>query len=111
MTTKFKNITAIKQANIDAGQFWFSPNTLKFFNCIVYPTVYYGRYFVTSEQNDLDPELPEPREYSVRYANSDGTIATVKTGMKSRANVATVVDQSFTELTKNGAALPDTYPE
>ena len=58
-------ITAIKQANRDAGNHWFEPATLRFFRSRVLPTVYQGPggiYFVSSEQfNDASP-----RRYTVR---------------------------------------------
>lgn len=54
----------IRHANEDAGLYWFSPATLRFFRSRVSAAVYQGTggiYFVTSEQG---PNMS--REYSVR---------------------------------------------
>jgi hypothetical protein len=64
-------VHAIKQANKDAGQYFFSPDTMRFFNTkIASKRVYGGRYFITSEQFDYN----SPRLYTIREAKPDGTI-------------------------------------
>lgn len=68
----YKNITEIRVANDNRGHHWFEPDTMKFFKSIVYPTVYGGCYFVTSEKG---PD--NVRRYSVRVCNLDGSISTV----------------------------------
>jgi hypothetical protein len=65
----YRSIAAIKAANRAAGHFFFSADTMKFFKSKVYPTVYGGRYFVTSEQ----PPHGD-REYQVRWADDRGHI-------------------------------------
>lgn len=74
----FQSIEQIKATNRRNGGFWFSPDTLRFFNCRVAPTVHQlseadGALFVTSEQR----ESYTPRLYTVRRATPDGKIDTV----------------------------------
>ncbi len=69
----FRTIEEIKQANANAGQHWFSPDTMRYFNSRVLAGVIGGRYFVTSERYDDGT----PRLYTIRVANEDGTIDTV----------------------------------
>lgn len=70
----FKSIEDIKKANANAGLHWFEPATLRYFGSRVSPTLYGGRYFITSEQRRFDGS---PRRYSVRVASADGSIDTV----------------------------------
>jgi hypothetical protein len=69
----FSNIEEIRAANRDAGLFFFSPDTMRFFRSRVGRELYGGRFFITSEQFDD----AAPRWYSVRCANRDGSIDTV----------------------------------
>jgi len=70
----YPTIAAIKAANAAAGQFFFSPDTMRFFRSkIESRSVIGGRYFITSEQFDFR----SPRLYTVRRANDDATIDTV----------------------------------
>ena len=69
----FRAIADIKARNEAAGNFWFSKDTLRFFNSEVYSGVYGSGLFITSERM----ELHMPKLYSVRYARPDGDIATV----------------------------------
>lgn len=69
----FFTIKEVKQANKDLGHHWFSPDTIRFFNCRVLPTVYGGHYFITSEKYDYN----SPRLYTIRFVSSDGSIDTV----------------------------------
>jgi hypothetical protein len=58
-------MSMIRQANKDAGQFWFSPSTLRFFDSVAGRDVHQGPggvFFVSSEQFDAR----SPRLYSVR---------------------------------------------
>jgi len=68
----FETIDEIKTANAEAGYFWFSPETLRFFSSRISTKVYGGRYFVSSEK-----EYDGARRYTVREARSDGSINTV----------------------------------
>lgn len=69
----FANITAIKRANKEIGHHFFSKGALRFFNSTVYPRVYGGRYFVTSEFSSGTA----PVRYTVRGAEPNGAIKTV----------------------------------
>lgn len=73
--TGFQDIEQIKQANREAGRFFFSPDTMRFFASRVLPTVYGGRFFVTSEKRGFDDD---GREYRVRVAFDNGEIETVE---------------------------------
>ena len=70
------NISDIKRANREAGRFWFSPATLRFFESRILPSVYEGPggiYFITSEQGPHGP-----RAYTVRrFFPGRATIGTV----------------------------------
>lgn len=68
----FRDMEEVRQANREAGDFWFSPDTLRFFNSVVESDLIDGRYFVTSEQG---PDMP--RKFSVREVREDATVQTV----------------------------------
>jgi hypothetical protein len=68
----YLTIAEIKAANKAAGDYFFEPDTLKFFRSVVHPVVYGGTYFVTSEQAPYDS-----RRWTVRAADPDGSISTV----------------------------------
>lgn len=73
---KFYSIEAIESANARAGRFFFSKDTLRFFQSRIGSRVYRGAsgwYFVTSERYGLR----YPRHYTVRKANPNGTIDTI----------------------------------
>jgi hypothetical protein len=67
---KYGTIEDIKRANREAGRYWFSPDTLRFFRSRVGREVYGGRFFISSEQRETYTE----RRYTVREAMPDGTI-------------------------------------
>lgn len=69
----FFTIQEIKDANKAAGQHWFSPDTMRFFRCRVSGPVI-ANLFVSSEQG---PGWDEPRRYTIRRANADGSIDTI----------------------------------
>lgn len=71
----FRNITEIKKANKEAGHHFFDRDTVKFFGSVVYPEVYGGCYFITSEDNFDQTE----RRFTVRQADERGHIWTVWT--------------------------------
>ena len=65
---------AIRAENARIGHHFFSRDTLRFFDSrIPRATVDGSRYFVTSERFDYS----SPRLYTVRYANTDGSIDTI----------------------------------
>jgi hypothetical protein len=76
--TKFTSISQIKEANADAGHFYFSPHTMRFFRSRVSSELFgpAGSVFITSEKNEgMGYEFP--RGYTVRRINDDATIAQV----------------------------------
>lgn len=68
----WNSIHEIKAANKAFGKFFFSPGAMRFFASIVYPRVYGGRFFVTSEKAPY-----EPRKYCIRMATDEGDIETI----------------------------------
>jgi hypothetical protein len=72
----FTSIREIAEANERSGHHWFKAETLRYFGCRVSPTVYGGRYFVSSEQ-DTYGAWNYQRRYTVRMANENGTIETI----------------------------------
>ena len=74
----YRTLAEIKAANASSGQrYWFSPDTMRFFRSVADHGVIGGRYFVTSEQYVPYDGDPDPRRFTVRVANDDGTIGTV----------------------------------
>ena len=71
--TTYKTIDEIKQANEDAGRFWFSPGALRFFNSHIHSPVFGGRYFVSSERFDET----YPKLFTVHRINDEGHIETI----------------------------------
>lgn len=68
-------LTEIKNVNHKAGEYYFSPDTMRFFKSRISETLYpvsNGAYFVTSEKG---PD--NVRRYSVRFAHDNGKIETV----------------------------------
>lgn len=104
MYRRYRDIEEIKQANADAGQHFFKPDTMRFFNSRVLDGVIQGRYFVTSER----PPSDEPRMYTARYATEDGHIETVgefmahatkaKAVMAAQLHAAEVAKQADSEV-------------
>jgi len=70
------NYTQISQIIRDAearGSHFFSASTMRFFSSRILPTIYGGKYFITSER---DTYSDRPRYYTVRSA-VDGDINTM----------------------------------
>ena len=57
----------VKRNNKEAGQFWFSLTTMRFFQSKVESELIDGKFFVTSEQSGWD----SPRLYSIRKYNPE----------------------------------------
>ena len=74
-------ITEVKARNREAGQYCFSPSTMRFFRSKVArwtTTAADGRvYFVSSEQFVGSSGVASPRRYTVRVQKHDGSIDTV----------------------------------
>ena len=65
------NTTQLKQLARDCGSYFFSPDTMRFFNSRVSNNVWGGRYFITSERYDYNT----PRRYTVReFTYSNGVL-------------------------------------
>jgi hypothetical protein len=73
----YRTLADIRAANAVAGHYFFTPDTLRFFRSRIAPGVIGGRFFVTSEQFVPSSGDPDPRLYTVRRANDDGTVDTV----------------------------------
>ena len=71
----FRTITEMKVANADAGRYFFTRDTMRFFRSRIVPGVIAGRIFITSEQFDDS----SPRLYTVRVMGDDGDTADVST--------------------------------
>ena len=67
----YRNTTEIIEANKEAGQFFFSKNTMRFFKSHVLYGVYGGKYFLTSEKKCFNDYT---RVYSVQMINEDCSI-------------------------------------
>ena len=67
-------IAAIREADHRAGRYFFSADTMKFFNSRVLPTVYEGPggiYFITSEKFRGSDGVSAPRKYTIRQFSPD----------------------------------------
>ena len=70
----FQTIAQVREANKKSEQYWFSKDTMKFFNCTIESELYRGGFFITSERM----ELGMPKEYTIRrVTNEKGNIETV----------------------------------
>ena len=64
----------VKRNNKEAGLFWFSPDSMRFFRCKIESELIGGKFFVSSEQFAEDA----PRLYSIRkYDSKTHSIDTV----------------------------------
>ncbi len=73
----FDTIGEIRRANRDSGHHWFEPSTLRFFGSRILPTIYYHRYFISSEQDKTIDGPAAPRLYTIRHAADNGSVSTV----------------------------------
>lgn len=74
----YKTMAQLKQMNRNAGRYYFSRDTMRFFNSRVSNNVYTGTtgwYFVTSERMRYHPDYP--RLYSVCKMSPDGSVSTI----------------------------------
>lgn len=67
---RYTNIAEITAANKAAGRFWFSADTIAFFNARVESRIYANasgtkRFWVDSIQDKRHPMGPQPREYKI----------------------------------------------
>ena len=71
----FHSIEQIKTANEAAGQYWFSPDTMRFFQSRTHGAVINGHYFISSECDGTQAGLL--RRYTIHKVNADGKIKTI----------------------------------
>jgi hypothetical protein len=67
----WSSIEEIRAANEATGQVWFSEETMRWWDTVILPRVYGGRYFVTSEA-----PADSNRRYTVRRALDNSTVET-----------------------------------
>lgn len=97
-------IDEIKQANRDAGRYFFAPDTLRFFNGRVHSRVYGGEYFVTSEQY-VGYGVKRNRRYTVRHTVDGVDIDTVgefqqyRTSAQAHSEARRLASELFDETT------------
>lgn len=89
--TKFTTMADVKRANKAAGQFWFSPDTMRFFRGRIESELVAGRWFVSSEQYDDE----SPRLYTVREVQPDASIETIGDfqGYRTKAAARKAIDK------------------
>ena len=67
----FKTIADVRQANKDAGHYFFERQTMNFFGSRIESSLYAGQYFITSEEGLYESD---PRRYTIRMARPDGSV-------------------------------------
>lgn len=75
---QYQSIEEIKEANRKRGGSFFDPETVEHFQTIVYPEVYGGELFITS---DINVNETTERVYSVRRCYEFGGIVGVEGSM------------------------------
>jgi hypothetical protein len=70
----FRNIEQIKKLNEAIGHNWFRADTMRFFSSEVLPTIYGGKYFISSEEDTYGNYA---RKFTIRIAKANGDIDTV----------------------------------
>lgn len=70
----YYTVDEIKQDSLAIGHYWFEPDTMKFFSSRVGRTVYFGKYFISSERRGFTDHR---RAYTIRTINQQGFIDTV----------------------------------
>ena len=78
----YENMAAFRQNNREAGFYFFSKDTMEFFDSRIERGPIVGRFFVTSEQAPRYPDgTRPPRTYNVRCARDDGRIISCGPGI------------------------------
>lgn len=73
-----RTLAEAKRLNKNAGDTWFSPETMRFFNTRIHGGIRRERFFITSEQFIDSRGNSEPRMYSIRSINWEtGQVETV----------------------------------
>lgn len=71
----FTNIDALKRYVSSTGSFWFSKDTMRYFNCRIAPRIIGSRFYISSERMDHD----YPRVYTVRWVVESGAVYSFET--------------------------------
>lgn len=87
VVTMFKTIAEVRKANKANGHFFFSPDTMKFFNSKIETSLLKNRFFITSESFD-----GTAREYAVRMVNDDSTIDMIGDRYRTKAEAREALD-------------------
>lgn len=90
---KFNNIDQVERLNEFTGRHFFSEGALKFFSGKIYPTIFRGRFFVTSEKPPHGS-----RSYTVRMAQVDGGVETIldHCGFSSKKSAEKFIEKNLT---------------
>ena len=74
----YRDMAAFRQKNKAMGFYFFSPDTMRFFDSRIESGMIAGRFFITSEQPPrFSDGTRSPRGCTVRIACDDGRIRTV----------------------------------
>lgn len=69
----FNSIDEIREFSTAQGSYWFEQESMDTFGSVVYDPVYYGHYFISSEETwDGNDHL-----FTIRYCDDEGIIFTV----------------------------------
>lgn len=75
----FTTLSQIREANERQGGCWFSTGSMAWWDCILEPGVYDGRFFIASNQDHhRSHEEERKRRWSIMEACPDGSITTIK---------------------------------
>lgn len=78
---RYRSITELTRAVTESGSHFFETDTMRFFNSRVYPEVYAGRIFITSEKqpNTWDRNAGRvytyPRRYTLREIQDEAPVS------------------------------------
>lgn len=87
--TGFRDIDELREANSRAWHHYFSADTMRLFRSRLPDAhIYGGRFFITSEQFEGSDGHREPRAYTVRTANLNGTIGAAVGGFQAWPTLA-----------------------
>lgn len=67
-----RTIEDIKRGNKNAGRFFFSPATMRFFNSKIESHLIYDRFFITSERESKE----DKKAFTIREVGEDYDIST-----------------------------------
>ena len=105
----FANLSSFVQKNQESGRHFFDKDAQQWFESIIYPQLYGGRYFVTSEQW-VGSEAISPRKWTVRRANDDGGVDDIGPFNRLDRDVAVMLAKKCVQQSEE-AALAWLYSE